>query len=66
MNSVDISAPSDFKHVFHYPNPAMSCDEEGAGAKETVEVLATPPANKSIIKLLFQLSLLLNIYPLVE
>jgi len=39
MNSVDISAPSDFKHIFHYPNPAMSCDEEGAGAKETVEML---------------------------
>ena len=65
MNSVDISAPSDFKHVFHYPNPAMSCDEEGAGAKETVEVLATPHDTPQSHKQIYH-KVAISTIPLVE
>ena len=36
MNSVDISEPQDFKHIFHYPNSGM--DDSSEDTKKYVKV----------------------------
>ena len=39
MNSVDISEPQDFKHIFHYPNSGM--DDSNEDTKKYVKVRLT-------------------------
>ena len=36
MNSVDISEPQDFKHIFHYPNSGM--EDSNGDTKKYVQV----------------------------